>query len=54
MKGKIKCKQKKKNNILTLGIKSPHKKKTISILITLKKLVITLLPQKDIWPQGKT
>jgi hypothetical protein len=36
------------------GEKSPHKKITKLALIILKKLVITLLPQKDICPQGRT
>jgi hypothetical protein len=57
MKGKIKCKEKKKVNILCPTEKLLHKIKSICFPkkgTTVKNLVITLAPQKDICPQGNT
>lgn len=56
MKGKIKCNVKNRFNV-TLSIENPPQIHcTMSVPkygIADNKLVITLAPQKDIWPQGK-
>ena len=53
-KGNKKCKEKNIVRVGDLTEKSPHIHNTRLMLITLNKLVITVPPQRDIWPQGNT
>ena len=57
IKGKRKWKVKKRVKVALLTAKPPHNHKTISPPIrgmADAKLVITVAPQNDIWPQGST
>ena len=55
--GKKKCKLKNLFNVALFTVKPPHSQSTIdwpTIGTAVTKLVITVAPQKLIWPQGKT
>lgn len=56
-KGIKKCKVKNRVNVALSTANPPHSQKTMSpptYGIAEKRLVITVAPQKDIWPQGRT
>jgi len=55
-KGNKKCREKKNFSKLFLKEKSPHNQNIIlsPIGIIVNKLVITVAPHKDIWPQTST
>lgn len=57
IKGKMKCKDKNRDNVALLMEKPPQIQITIEMPIfgiAEIKFVITVAPQKDIWPQGRT
>ena len=56
-KGSRKCKEKKRVSVALPTANPPHSQKTISsptMGTADAKFVITVAPQNDIWPQGKT
>ena len=54
IKGIKKCKVKNKDKVGALILKFPHIQITKLGSITLKRFVITVPPQRDICPQGRT